>query len=277
MSAPARVLIDAHELSRLLERDTTVVLDVRWALGDPHGRAHYLDGHIPGAVYVDLDSELSAPASVAAGRHPLPAAGDLERCARRWGIRSRSAVVLYDDVGNLSAARAWWLLRWGGIEDVRLLDGALGAWRAIGGAIETGEVSPDPGDVVVSPQSLPVLDADTAAELVRDGVLLDARAAERYRGEEEPFDARAGHIPGALNAPTAANLAGDGTFLEPAALRARFEALGLGPSTRIGVYCGSGITAAHEIAALAVAGYDAELYPGSWSQWAGDPSRPIEP
>ena len=250
------------------------LLDVRWALGDPHGHEHYLDGHIPGAVYVDLEHELSAPPSAAGGRHPLPALADLQAAARRWGLREGGAVVLYDAIGGLSAARGWWLLRWAGLRDVALLDGGPGAWTAAGLELEAGEVSPAPGDVVLHAGGLDVLDADGAAALACSGLLLDARAGERYRGELEPIDPRAGHIPGARSAPTAANLAPDGRFLAPDELRRRFEALGAAPGVPIGVYCGSGVTAAHEIAALALAGYDAVLYPGSWSAWSADPERP---
>jgi thiosulfate/3-mercaptopyruvate sulfurtransferase len=253
----------------------SVLLDVRWALGDPHGHAHYLAGHLPGAVFVDLDAELAAPPSPVAGRHPLPAIADLQAAARRWGVRASSPVVVYDDAGGLAAARAWWLLRWAGSGSVHLLDGGLAAWRAAGLPLETGTVDPEPGDVVLTAGGLPVVDADGAARLAREGVLLDARAGERYRGETEPIDPRAGHIPGAVSAPTGANLAPDGRFLPAEALRARFTALGVSDTRPVGAYCGSGVTAAHEIAALEIAGFPAvALYPGSWSQWSSDETRP---
>jgi len=275
-NAPPDVLVGAAELrERLARPPTPVVLDVRWRLGDAEGHAHYLEGHIPGAVFVDLERELASPPSTAGGRHPLPSLAALQASARRWGIRADSEVVVYDDVGNLSAARAWWLLRWGGLSKVRMLDGGLAAWRAAGGGIETGESEPEPGDVDLSAGNMPVLDADAAAGLARDGVLLDARTGERYRGEVEPIDPRAGHIPGAISAPTAENLHEDGTFATAAGLSERFRALGVERGLALGVYCGSGITAAHEVAALALAGFDAALYPGSWSQWCADPSRPI--
>lgn len=251
-----------------------VLLDVRWALGDPHGRDHYLAGHLPGAVFADLESELAGPASPDAGRHPLPSLPELQRAARRWGTTIDSTVVAYDDTGGMAAARAWWLLRWAGLPAVLLLDGGLAAWRAAGLPLETGEVIPAPGDVVLPGGGLPVVDADSAAALAGSGVLLDARAGERYRGEVEPVDPRAGHIPGALSAPTAANLDADGRFLPADRLRQRFEQLGVDGNRPVGVYCGSGVTAAHEIAALAIAGFDAALYPGSWSQWSADPGRP---
>ena len=250
------------------------LLDVRWALGDPHGREHYLAGHIPGAVFVDLERELSAPPSSEGGRHPLPAAADLQAAARRWGVRAGGAVVVYDDLGGQAAGRAWWLLRWAGLGDVTLLDGGLGAWTASARALATGETVVAAGDVELSADQMPVLDVGAAAALAREGLLLDARAAERYRGELEPVDPRAGHIPGARSAPTGENIDAEGRFLDAAALRERFEALGAGGGVAIGVYCGSGVSAAHEIAALALAGYEAALFPGSWSAWSADPARP---
>ncbi|GLK99300.1 hypothetical protein GCM10017581_010410 [Dactylosporangium matsuzakiense] len=260
------ILVTAGELAGLDAR----LLDVRWRLGDPDGHAHYLDGHIPGAVYVDLDTDLAAPAAAGQGRHPLPDVADLQAAARRWGIRAGDTVVAYDDNGNLAAARAWWLLRWAGIADVRLLDGGLAAWRAAGRPIATGEEKAEPGDVVLTGGSLPSTGPDGAAGLVAaDGVLLDARAAERYRGEPNAIDPRPGHIPGAVSAPTSDNLTAEGTFRPASELAERFTALGVTPDRPIGVYCGSGVTAAHEIAALAIAGiHDVVLYPGSLSQWA---------
>jgi thiosulfate/3-mercaptopyruvate sulfurtransferase len=271
---PESPLVSVAELRARTDRP--LLLDVRWALGDPHGRDHYLAGHIPGAVYVDLDRELSAAPSPRGGRHPLPDLAALQDAARSWGMSRGDPVVVYDGVGGMSAARAWWLLRWGGVQDVRLLDGGLDAWRRAGGALETGdpERPPAAGDVVLEPGGMPEVDADGAARLARAGVLLDARAAARYRGEEEPVDPRAGHIPGSLSAPTTENLDADGAFLAPAELRRRFAALGVGDDEPVGVYCGSGVSAAHEIVALALAGFDAALYPGSWSAWSSDPGRP---
>lgn len=267
------VLVGAAEL--LASDRPVVLLDVRWALGSDRGRERYLAGHLPGAVFVDLDRELADPPSAAEGRHPLPSLQRLQGAAQRWGIRSGSAVVVYDAAGGLAAARAWWLLRWGGLADVRLLDGGLDAWVRAGGPVERGDVVPEPGDVTLTGGGMPVLTIDEAAALpAAGGVLLDARAGERYRGETEPIDPRAGHVPGAVSAPTTDNLAEDRSFRPPAELADRFDALGIRPGGTVGVYCGSGVTAAHEIAALAVAGIDAALWPGSWSQWSADPARP---
>jgi thiosulfate/3-mercaptopyruvate sulfurtransferase len=267
------VWIPVADLSIRTER--VVLLDVRYALGDPDGHAHYLEGHLPGAVYVDLDTELAAPPSPAAGRHPLPDPADLQRSARRWGIGADDLVVAYDDWNGMAAARAWWLLRWAGVADVRILDGGLAGWTGAGLPVESGEVIPAPGDVELTSGGMPVLDADAAAVLARDGILLDARAGERYRGETEPIDPRPGHIPGARSAPTAGNVDADGLLRPAAELTARFAEVGATGPQPVGVYCGSGVTAAHEVAVLAGCGIEAALYPGSWSQWSSDPGRPV--
>ncbi|HLI00859.1 MAG TPA: sulfurtransferase [Acidimicrobiales bacterium] len=281
MPAPAPVapppLIDAEDLARRLAGTRPpVVLDVRWRLGGPSTLADYEAGHVPTARWVDLDRDLAGPPGNGRGRHPLPEASDLEATLRRLGARDGDAIVVYDDAGGTSAARAWWLLRWAGISDVRVLDGGIGAWTASGGPLVPGRaVAPAVGNVTVRPNRLPTVDANAAARLAREGVLLDARAAERYRGEVEPMDPVAGHIPGARNAPTTANVAEDGRLAAPDDLRRRFAAVGVDGTKPVAVYCGSGVTAAHEILALAVAGIDAFLYPGSWSEWVSDPARPV--
>nr|WP_241992328.1 sulfurtransferase [Cryobacterium lactosi] len=291
-------MISAVDLAALLVVGPTPrILDVRWKLGGPPGRAEFRRGHLPGAVYVDLDSELAGHGAVTDGRHPLPALTDLQDAARGWGLNDGDTVVVYDDLGNMSAARAWWLLRHAGVADVRLLDGGLAAWRAADLPLLAGEEPVVPGSVTLTPGALPTLDAAAAATLARDGVLLDARAAERYRGDTEPIDPRAGHIPGAVSAPTGGNLDAEGRFLPAAELRARFEVLGVrgrgaadaaaGPGASgitsavpdagfdVGVYCGSGVTAAHEAVALTLAGFTPALYPGSWSQWSNLLDRPV--
>jgi len=271
-SARDAVLVEAAQLAAELAGDRPpVVLDVRWLLGGPPGHGEYLKGHLPGAVFVDLDTELALPPderTAADGRHPLPDPAAFEASVRRWGVDDGDPVVAYDDNGSMAAARAWWLLRWAGFADVRLLDGGLAAWTAAGGALTTDDVVPEPGTATVRAGQLPAITAEEAGAWPGDGVLLDARAAERYRGETEPVDPKAGHIPGAVNAPTGGNLAPDGRFLPADELRARFEALGATGDASVAAYCGSGVTAAHEIAALAIAGVDAALYPGSWSQWS---------
>ncbi|MEV8096151.1 sulfurtransferase [Kitasatospora sp. NPDC085879] len=268
-------LIPVDELAAALAGPRPpVLLDVRWQLGGPPGAGEYAAGHLPGAHYVDLDAELAAPPG-RAGRHPLPDPAVLGAALRRAGVSAARPVVVYDAGPATSAARAWWLLRWAGHGEVRVLDGGLAAWRAAGLAVSTERPADEAGDFAPAPGALPTVDADGAAELARKGVLLDARAGERYRGEVEPVDPRAGHIPGAVSAPTTDNLGPDGRFRSAAELVARFAALGADGSVPFGVYCGSGVTAAHELLALESAGVTGGvLYPGSWSEWSGDPARP---
>jgi thiosulfate/3-mercaptopyruvate sulfurtransferase len=269
-------LMDVPALRALLAAgQRTVLLDVRWALGDPHGRDHYLEGHLPGAVFVDLATELAAPAAPARGRHPLPPASEFQAAARRWGINAGDVVVAYDNSGNMAAARAWWMLRSAGFPDVHLLDGGLAAWQGAGLPLESGPVDAVPGDVSFTGVGMPAIDLAAAAGWAGTGILLDARAEERYRGDFEPVDPRAGHIPGALSAPTTENLDGSGRFLPPAELRRRFEDLGIRGDVPVAVYCGSGVTAAHEVAALEIAGFRAALYPGSFSEWSNNPDLPV--
>ncbi|MFC4500166.1 MULTISPECIES: sulfurtransferase [Streptomyces] len=272
-------IISASELAvDLAGEHPPVVLDVRWQLsvakaaGEPpfDGRAAYAAGHVPGAVYVDLDRELAGAAG-AAGRHPLPDLAGFGAAMRRAGVSAGRPVVVYDGGQGWAAARAWWLLRWTGHPDVRVLDGGLPQWR--------GELSVDvparvEGDFVPVPGAAGLLDADGAAALARSGVLFDARAGERYRGEVEPIDRVGGHIPGAVSAPTTDNVGPDGRFRPAGELQDRFKALGA-DGAEVGVYCGSGVSGAHEVLALAVAGIPADLYVGSWSEWSSDPSRPV--
>jgi len=266
-------LITASELRAALGSDRPpVVLDVR---SGPGGRAAFLAGHIPTALYVSLQSDLSGPDGPAEGRTPLPDAASLQEAARGWGISTGCDVVVYDDVRGLSAGRAWWILRWAGHAAVRLLDGGLAAWNDAGGELTTELTTPRRGDFVVRPGSLPVFTAGDVIALPATGILVDARESARYSGESEPLDPVAGHIPGAISLPTTSNLGSDGRFLAPAALRARFAASGLQGRDPIVVYCGSGVTAAHEILALHVAGLEAVMYPPSWSGWISDPSHPV--
>lgn len=249
------------------------LLDVRWRLGGPPGREAYERGHVPGARFVDLDRDLAAPPGIG-GRHPLPPVAELEETMRRLGVRAGRAVVTYDQGDATAAARCWWTLRYLGHRQVRVLDGGYEAWVAAGGETSTDAPTVTPGDFVARPGAMGVLDAAGAADVARSGRLLDARAVERFRGVVEPVDPVAGHIPGALSAPTAENLE-DGAFRSAVDLRDRFAGLGVDGSVPVGVYCGSGVTAAHEVLALVRAGIPAALYVGSWSDWITDPSRPI--
>ncbi|MEH0110960.1 sulfurtransferase [Tersicoccus sp. MR15.9] len=267
-------LISAADLAEALAASRSgggrrvVLLDVRWKLGDPHGAEHYREGHVPGAVYVDLDRELAAEPTATTGRHPLPEPARFSAAVRRWGVNPGDTVVAYDDANGFGAARAWWLLRHAGLADVRVLDGGLAAWTGAGHELDREPVDPVPGTVEVGWGRMAVVELPDVAGAARDGVLLDARAGERYRGETEPMDPKAGHIPGALSAPTTENLAADGTLLPPDALRSRFEALGVTAGVTVTAYCGSGVSAAQEVLALRQAGIDAALFPGSWSQYA---------
>ncbi|MET7616744.1 sulfurtransferase [Streptomyces sp. NPDC005408] len=266
-------IISATELaSELVSGRPPVLLDIRYQLGGPNGLPDYEAGHIPGAVFVDLDAELAGPPG-AGGRHPLPDVAAFGAVMRRAGISAGTPVVTYDGDKGWAAARAWWLLRWTGHADVRVLDGGLAAWT---GPLETKIPDPAEGTFTPAPGALPLLDADAAAELARTGLLLDARAGERYRGEVEPIDAVAGHIPGAVSAPTTENLAGDGRFHPAGRLTSRFAALGATEESKVvGVYCGSGVSAAQEALALEIAGFTPALYAGSWSEWSRDPERPV--
>ncbi|OSM43369.1 sulfurtransferase [Nesterenkonia sp. PF2B19] len=281
-----QTLITADELHSLLgSAEPPHVLDVRWRLDQPDGSADHRAGHIPGAVYVDLDHELSDHGRPAvAGRHPLPRHETLQQAARRWGLLPGRTVVVHDDLRNLAAARAWWLLRRAGVRDVRVLDGALEAWRRAGLPLEEGDVRPEPSTIRLQDPQRDVTDTAAAAavdlESVRDlssrlsqglpadAVLLDVRAPERFRGEHEPIDPRAGHIPGARNLPTAGNVDAAGRFLTPQALRERLLAAGADDHRPVVSYCGSGVNAAHATLAAHLAGFDAVLYPGSFSQWS---------
>lgn len=255
------------------------LLDVRWELGWPpgEGERRYLEGHIPGALFVDLEAALAGPPGEG-GRHPLPSTDDFQVAMRAAGVSGGRPVVIYDAGNSMAAARGWWLLRYFGHPRAFVLDGGLGGWRAAGLAIERGAVEGRRGDFVARPGGMPLLDAAGAAALAGGGgVLLDARAAERFLGEVEPIDPVAGHIPGAVNVPSGELLRLDGGgLLDPAALRARFAAAGVRDGVEVGAYCGSGVTAAFEVLALERAGFaGAGLYVGSWSEWIRRPSRPV--
>jgi thiosulfate/3-mercaptopyruvate sulfurtransferase len=272
MRSTPHPLVSAAELAAA--PGTHALLDVRWFLKGG-GREAYLDGHLPGAAFVDLDSELCGTPG-ASGRHPLPDPARLQAALRAAGVREGQPVVVYDAGGappTGAAARAWWTLRWAGLPDVRVLDGGYAAWAAAGLPTTTEVPSPAPGDVIVHPGRMSTVDADDVRAL---DVLVDARAPERYRGETEPIDPVAGRIPGAVNQPVVETVDAGGRLLGAAELRRRFEALGVTDRGTVGAYCGSGVTAAATVLALTVAGFDPVLYVGSWSHWITDPNRPVE-
>lgn len=283
---PPTPLLDVPALRALLARDdprrrgprSPTVLDVRWRLGDAHGAAAYADGHVPGAAYVDLPTDLAGPVAPdgRGGRHPLPDPDRLAEALRRVGVEDDRPVVVYDDWAGRAAARAWWLLRWLGHGDVRVLDGGWSAWVAAGGEVERTATAERPsrgGSFTPRPGAMPVADA---AEVARgDAVLVDARDEPRYAGRHEPVDAVAGHVPGAVNVPTGANLDDEGRFLPAAQLQETYARAGALAGAPVVAYCGSGITACHDLLALEVAGVPGALYAGSWSDWVSDPARPV--
>ena len=292
-------LIDAASLQAAIagprSGSALVILDCRFDLTAPRaGERDYLQGHIPGARYVDLNRDLSAPISPMSGRHPLP---DPQRMAARFadlGVRGHSQVVLYDAANGSFAARGWWLLRWLGHSKAAVLDGGMKAWRAAGAPIESGGAVPLPaeaaadarlGDAVAAEPAVPRVDEGAVVSsarllaLVEDGrhLLVDARAPERFAGTVEPIDPVAGHVPGAVNHPFEANMGEDGRFLPPAELERRWRErlAGVSPSDTIAM-CGSGVTACHNLLAMQIAGLaGARLYAGSWSEWIRDPARPV--
>jgi len=266
-----RPLVDADELAGLMDAADCTVLDVRYQMGGPSGPAEYAAGHVPGAAYVDMDTALAGTPGPR-GRHPLPEVAVFEEAMRAAGVSDGRPVVVYDDWAGRAAARCWWLLRWAGHVDVRVLDGGLAAWVSCGHPTSTEPVTPPLGDFTARPGQLCVLEADDVLTFAESHLLVDARAPERFRGETEPVDPVAGHIPGAVNVPTGANLREDGRF-RPADELAEIYAAARDDG--VAAYCGSGVTAAHDILAMAVAGIDATLYPGSWSEWVTDPARPV--
>ena len=314
-------LLSPEQLRAELGDPDLLVLDVRWTLAGPD-RDGYVAGHLPGAVFCDLDADLAA-APGAGGRHPLPEPEQLVRSMARLGVQPGRRVVVYDGGVAAAAARAWWALRWIGHDDVRVLDGGLPAWVTAGGSVETGDVPAQPAPAPSSSAGdatgeagggavggMPTVDADEIlAGVVRRaagagaaggsdsaggmggsdggdgsagvesgdeaGVLLDARAPERYRGEVEPIDLVAGHIPGARSLPSTTMLDAEGRYLPALVLRDMFAAAGADGEQPVTAYCGSGITASQLVLAAHEAGIDAALYPGSWSHWITDPSRPV--
>lgn len=276
-----RLLIEAAELAARLDIPDWVVLDCRFDLADTgRGERDYALAHIPGAHYAHLDRDLSGPISPGSGRHPLPDPRRLSDWLGRHGIESGVQVIAYDDSGGAMAVRVWWLLRWLGHSRVALLDGGWRSWIDAGYPLErTPAVPPVPVEFKGVPDSELLLTTGQVAENLKTGhwLLLDARAAERFRGEQEPIDPVAGHIPGSRNHPLGSNLGPDGRFLPPRVLRANYEtSLGGHAPGRVACLCGSGVTACHNLLAMELAGMrGARLYAGSWSEWIRDPGRPV--
>lgn len=272
MSDPrSGVLISVDELATAMSGGgDVVILDVN----DDLETAPLERPVIPGAIAVSLASDISGPATKEGGRRPLPDPRVLEQNLQRFGIGSDSLVVVYDNASGAQAGRAWWTLRWAHHPNVRLLDGGLKAWQAAGKqTADQPAHPPGQGSFTVNPGGMPTIEADEAADIARQGALLDARGKTAYEGE--PDKPATGHIPGAISAPSAGTIGPQGTFKSTEDLKAHFAGLGVDPSAPVGVYCGSGNAAAHELAAMYAAGIEAPLYVGSWSAWTGDPSRPV--
>ncbi|MCA9617563.1 MAG: sulfurtransferase [Myxococcales bacterium] len=254
-----------------------IVVDCRWYLDGPEGRHVYEAGHIPDALFVDVDHELSGPVQEGrrGGRHPLPDMAAFAATLARLGVRPQSVVVAYDDRSGAIAARLWWLLRYVGHPGGRILDGGIDAWIAEGHPLGTKPHIPDSAPLLtLSPRADMIVDAAGVAARGPATCLIDARTPDRYRGDDEPIDPRAGHIPGAINLPWTDNLGDNSHFAEEAVLEAHYQrAMSCG---EVIAYCGSGVTACHDLLALALLGRDdARLYVGSWSDWCSDPERPV--
>jgi len=277
----SKFLINAEQLQARIDDTGLRILDCRFVLSQPDaGRKSYLLGHIPGAVYADLDKDLAGPVGEGSGRHPLPGPADLELIFGRLGISADTDVVVYDDGSGALAARAWWLLQWMGHEQVALLDGGLKRWQALGMALDVGDVTVEVQRFSGSSRGDWTVEADEIllhVLAIEPLPLIDARDEARYRGEVEPIDKIAGHIPGAINVPFQRSLNSDGCWKTPTELRKLWaDELGDAPKARLSVMCGSGVTACHLIISARLAGLPhPRLYVGSWSEWIEDPTRPI--
>ena len=270
------VLISATELAALQAGDTPPVVLVVWAAETDSALPRAERPRIPGAIDTDLATQFAGPGGGLRGSRPLPETGQLQRHVRSWGIDQDSTVVVYDIAGGLQAARAWWTLRWAGLQRVLLLDGGLVAWEKAGLPLSVRAAEPSrAGNAQLSPGHLPVLTADEATSLARRALLIDTRIRPNYiGGPSAPGEPRRGHIPGAVSVPAPANLRADGHFLPAAELDALYGAAGLNTHDEVGIYCGAGVSAAHAVAALATLGITAPMYVGSWSAYSADPARP---
>lgn len=281
----AGLLLTPQELVEALQgadpEARPVVVDVRWQLGQgtEANRADYLAGHIPGAAFLDLETGLAgAPGTEGGGRHPMPSLTTATEAFRAVGVREEWPVVIYDNASSIAAARAWWLLVYYGKDDVHVLDGGYAAWQAAGLEVQTGPRHADRGDIVLTPGARRLLDAEDMEHYLDRHQVLDARPAERFRGEREPVDPVAGHIPGALSLPTLRTVDEHGRFLPSDDLELLLTAAGVQPDRRTAIYCGSGVQACHLALAIEIAEhghFDPAVYMGSWSDWISDPDRPV--
>ncbi|AMM84152.1 rhodanese-like domain-containing protein [Martelella sp. AD-3] len=272
-----KVLVTPEDLNVMMKGERAPHIIAVQSINPYTGADSHGDGFIPGAVEAEAYADFQAPARADLGNRPLPDIADLEVAARRWGLTEDRPVVVYDGDRAMTAARAWWVLKWAGLKDVRVLDGGLPAWVSAGFPLSEAPDTKAESAISLSPGHMPEFGADEALAIARDGVLLDARIRPNYiGGPEKGGDPKRGHIPGAISAPTLDTLMDPGPFTDSATLKELFSGLGVDGANRVGVYCGAGMSAAHEVLALAAIGVEAALYPGSWSQWVNDPSRPVK-
>ncbi|SMC49568.1 sulfurtransferase [Rhizobium sp. RU36D] len=271
-----RVLLTPAQLQAMQAAGSDVTVIAVHSINPYTGQPSFKGERIPGAIDTQAYTDFQSPASFEGGQRPLPDIAVLQEKARSWGLRPESTIVVYDGDRSMTAARAWWVLRWAGLPDVRVLDGGFPAWLSAGLPVTSEATQPNPSDIVLSPGHMPELDADGALRLAREGVLLDARIRPNYiGGRSEPGQPPRGHIPHALSAPAPDNVTDYGNFTDAETLQEMYRALGADGSRPVGVYCGAGMSAAHSVLALASIGIEAAMYPGSWSAWVSDPSRPV--
>jgi len=272
----SRVLLSPVQLKSVIDGGADVIVLAVQSINPYTGAPSIRDVRVPGAIDTEAYEDFQSPSSAEAGARPLPDIAVLEEKARRWGLRKQATIVVYDSDRSMVAARAWWVLRWAGLPDVRVLDGGMPAWLAAGLPVDRTAGVAAPSDIVLRPGHMPELDAKSAERLARSGVLLDGRIRANYVGGPTPDGAPArGHIPGAISTPAPDNVTDYGNFADDVALKAIYAAVGADGSQPVGAYCGAGMSAAHTVLALAAIGIDAALYVGSWSQWVADPKRTV--
>ncbi len=272
----SRVLLTPAQLHAMLEAGKDVIVLAVQSVNPYTGAQSIRHVRVPGAIDTEAYTDFQSPSTRQDGARPLPRIDELQAAARRWGLSPEATIVVYDSDRSMVAARAWWVLRWAGLPDVRVLDGGMPAWIASGLPVDKTPPRPSSSTVTLSAGHMPQIDADMAASLARSGVLLDARIRPNYVGGPTEAGAPArGHIPGAISTPAPDNVTDYGNFADDHALRAIYEAAGADGRHPIGAYCGAGMSAAHTVLALAAIGIEASLYVGSWSQWAADPRRPV--
>jgi thiosulfate/3-mercaptopyruvate sulfurtransferase len=270
------VLLTPHQLWQMMEAGRDVAILAVHSVNPYTGMISNRSIRLPGAVDAEAYADFAGPPAAERGQRPLPDIGDLQLAARRWGLSHGQTVVVYDGDRSMTAARAWWVLRWAGLDDVRVLDGGLPGWRAAGLPVAHDVPAVVPSDITLSAGHMPEINADSALGMARSGVLLDARIRPNYiGGRVEAGQPPRGHIPGGLSAPAPDNVTDFGNFADSPTLREMYRALGADGSRPVGVYCGAGMSAAHTVLALAAIGIDAAMYVGSWSAWVGDGRRPV--